>query len=144
MVPEFCVFLTNEQNDLTGAYYRMLTGNDAVERISVTGYGVSEEAIQFTDRPASDRLIHSLDLAEAFARIEINNFRHGRFFACDNLIFQEVATVQHMSTMIIRGQFNARTPMRILWELHQVLPGANFYVIPDSGHAFDESGITVV
>lgn len=57
-------------------------------------------------------------------------------------MFQEVTIVPHISTMIIQGQFNARTPMSTLWELHQVLPGANFYVIPDSDHAFDESGIT--
>lgn len=59
MVPEFCVFLTDEQDDLTDAYYRMLTGNDAVERIGVSGCGVSGEAVQFIDRPARDRLILS-------------------------------------------------------------------------------------
>ena len=38
------------------------------------------------------------------------------------------------------GPLRRRTPARTAWDLHRAWPEAEFHLVPDSGHAFDEPG----
>ena len=43
--------------------------------------------------------------------------------------------------MIIQGRYDVCTPMATAWDLHKAMPWAEFTIVPDAGHAFDEPGI---
>ncbi len=43
--------------------------------------------------------------------------------------------------VIIQGRYDACTPAKSAWDLHRAWPQAEFHMIPDAGHAFDEPGI---
>ncbi len=134
----------DERGDLIGAYYRRLTGGDAAERIRCARAWSQWEGgtINLLPRPQQIDLFGKPDFAEAFARIETHYFHHGGFFDYDNWILQSVNAIQHIPTTIIQGRYDVCTPMKTAWELHQSMPQADFFIIPDSGHAFDEPGIT--
>ena len=34
------------------------------------------------------------------------------------------------------------TPMQTAWDLHRAFPEADFHIVDEAGHAFDEPGIT--
>ena len=41
---------------------------------------------------------------------------------------------------IVQGRYDTCTPMRTAWDLHRAWPEADFHIVPDAGHAFDEPG----
>ena len=49
--------------------------------------------------------------------------------------------IRQIPGVIIQGRYDACTPMITAWELHKAWPEADFQIIPDAGHAFDEPGI---
>ena len=42
---------------------------------------------------------------------------------------------------IVQGRYDIATPMRSAWDLHRAWPEAEFHLIPDAGHAYNEPGI---
>jgi proline iminopeptidase len=43
--------------------------------------------------------------------------------------------------VIIQGRYDVCTPARTAWDLHKAWPQAEFHLVDDAGHAFDEPGI---
>ena len=43
--------------------------------------------------------------------------------------------------VIVQGRYDACTPARTAWDLHRAWPQADFHIVPDAGHAFNEPGI---
>ena len=43
--------------------------------------------------------------------------------------------------VIVQGRYDACTPARTAWDLHRAWPQAEFHLVPDAGHAFNEPGI---
>jgi len=43
--------------------------------------------------------------------------------------------------VIVQGRYDMCTPATTAWDLHRALPEADFFMIDDAGHAFDEPGI---
>jgi proline iminopeptidase len=43
--------------------------------------------------------------------------------------------------VIVQGRYDACTPPQTAWDLHRAWPEAEFFMIPDAGHAASEPGI---
>jgi hypothetical protein len=43
--------------------------------------------------------------------------------------------------VIVQGRYDMCTPVFTAWDLHRAWPEADFTIVPDAGHAFDEPGI---
>ena len=43
--------------------------------------------------------------------------------------------------MIVQGRYDLCTPAVTAYELHLALPSAEFVLVDDAGHAYDEPGI---
>ena len=43
--------------------------------------------------------------------------------------------------MIVQGRYDVCTPAKTAWDLHRVWPEAEFHIVDDAGHAFNEPGI---
>jgi proline iminopeptidase len=133
----------SERGDMITAYYRQLTSDDAdVQKRAARAWSIWEgSTINLLQRPEQIAHFGSDDFAVAFARIECHYFVNKGFFESDGWLIDNVDKIRHLPVTIIQGRYDVCAPMATAWDLHQALPEANFYVVPDAGHAFDEPGI---
>ena len=78
--------------------------------------------------------------ALAFARIECHYFVHDGWFEPGQLI-RDAGRLAGIPTVIIQGRYDLCTPPVTAYQLHQALPSADYVVVDDAGHAYDEPGI---
>ena len=78
--------------------------------------------------------------ALAFARIENHYFLHDGWFEPSQLL-RDAGRLAAIPTVIVQGRYDLCTPATTAWELHQALPSAEFVLVDDAGHSFDEPGI---
>ncbi|MCC6270125.1 MAG: prolyl aminopeptidase [Microbacteriaceae bacterium] len=78
--------------------------------------------------------------AVAFARIENHYFKNLGWFE-DRQLLRDAHVLRDIPTVIVQGRYDVCTPPVTAWELSQELPDAEFIIVPDAGHAFDEPGI---
>ncbi len=80
------------------------------------------------------------EYATAFARIENHYFRHGGWWEEGQLI-RDATRLAGIPAVIVQGRYDMCTPPMTAWDLHLAWPEAEFRMIADAGHAFDEPGI---
>jgi len=100
------------------------------------------EAATITLLPRKD-LVESfteLEFALAFARIENHYMWHAGFLDEGQLV-REAGRLAGIPGVIVQGRYDVCTPLRTAWDLHLAWPEAEFVVVDDAGHAFDEPGI---
>lgn len=95
-----------------------------------------------TVSPRPDLIEHAREPLDStvFARIENHFFTHDGWFTPGQLI-ADAPRLAGIPTVIVQGRWDICTPATTAWELHQALPEAEFRLIEDAGHAFDEPGI---
>ena len=134
----------NERGDLMQAYYRRLTGDDYEAQLQAArAWSMWEgSTINLLQRPGQIQHFGSERFAIAFARIECHYFVNKGWFQSDNWLIDHTDIINHIPTVIIQGRYDVCTPMATAWELHKAMPDAEFHVIADAGHSFDEPGIS--
>lgn len=132
-----------ERDDVIAAYYQRLTSDDREQQlIAAKAWSTWEgSTINLLQRPEQIAHFGSDQFAIAFARIETHYFVNKGFFESDSWLIDNVDRIRQIPTTIIQGRYDVCTPMMTAWELHKALPEADFHIIPDGGHAFDEPGI---
>ncbi|ALM85811.1 prolyl aminopeptidase [Bordetella sp. N] len=131
-----------ERDDLVAAYHRRLTGPDEAERLRAAKAWSKWEDSTITMMPSPvHQQSHAGDLAAlAFARIENHYFTHAGFMEEGQLI-RDAHRLKDIPGTIVQGRYDVCTPARTAWDLHRAWPQADFHIVPDAGHAFDEPGI---
>lgn len=132
-----------ERGDIIEAYYRRLTGEDAVVRAEAAlawsrweGHCVTlvpEE--RNTDQAGTTRF------ALAFARIECHYFRHRGFLAPEDDILANCHRIRQIPTVIVQGRYDAICPPVSAFDLAAALPQADLRIVPVAGHSAFEPGI---
>ena len=127
---------------LINAYSRLLADPDPAVHGPAAVAWATWEASGITLRPHPEVVARFADptYALAFARIENHYFVNKGWFDEGQLI-RDAATVAHIPTVIVQGRYDMCTPATTAWDLHKALPEAEFLMIDDAGHAFDEPGI---
>lgn len=130
-----------ERDDMIGAYHRRLTGNDATEQLRAAKAWSQWEDSTITLMPSiRHQQSHADDLAAlAFARIENHYFVNGGFME-EGQLLRDAYKLHAIPGTIIQGRYDVCTPARTAWDLHKAWPQAQFHLVPDAGHAFDEPG----
>ena len=133
-----------ERDDLIGAYYRRLTGDDAaVRQAAAIAWSVWEgRTCTLLTKADIEAKMANPRFAAAFARIECHYFTHGGFFESDGWLLAHVDRIRQIPGVIIQGRYDMVCPMVTAWELHQAWPEAEFHLIDDAGHNMGEPGIT--
>ncbi len=133
----------SEQHDLVDAYYRRLTGDDKKAQLQAAkAWSMWEgSTINLIQRPEQIAHFGSEKFAIAFARIECHYFINKGFLETDNWLIDNAPVLKDIPTVIIQGRYDVCTPVVTAWDLHNALPDAEFIIIPDAGHAFNEPGI---
>ena len=133
-----------ERGDLVSAYYKRLTGNDAIEQMVCAKAWSQWEASALALRP-NPALVASFGgdaFALAFGRIECHYFFNKGFFESDGQLLAGTQVIRNIPGVIIQGRYDVVTPMETAWALHRAWPEAEFEIIADAGHTTTEPGIT--
>lgn len=131
-----------ERGDLMAAYHRRLTGAAHDERMAAARAWSLWEGetitllpnLEFTAQHGEDRF------ALAFARIENHYFVNAGFLDEGQLI-RDASRLRDIPGTIVQGRYDVATPMKSAWDLHRAWPEAEFRLVADAGHAFNEPGI---
>lgn len=131
-----------ERGDMVTAYHKRLTGSDAVEQLRAAKAWSKWEDSTITMLPSPrHQQSHEGDRAAlAFARIENHYFMNEGFMQEGQLI-RDAHKMRDIPGVIVQGRYDVCTPARTAWDLHRAWPQADFHIVPDAGHAFDEPGI---
>ena len=131
-----------ERGDLVAAYRRRLTGEDpaaALEAAKAWSRWESETVTLLRD-PSLIETFTGDDFATAFARIENHYFVHDAWLE-EGQLLRDASRLAGIPGAIVQGRYDVCTPARTAWQLHQAWPEAEFHIVPDAGHAFNEPGI---
>jgi len=132
----------DERGHVIEAYGRLLNDPDPSvrERAGIAWSVWESSTITLLREPGT--IAHSADpaFAVAFARIENHFFRNGGWFEPNQLI-REASRLKDVPGVIVQGRYDMCTPAFTAWDLHKSWPEAEFQMIPDAGHAFDQPGI---
>jgi proline iminopeptidase len=132
----------DERGHLIEAYGRLLHDPDQAvrERAGIAWSTWESSTITLLQQPDTIAKFSQPAYAVAFARIENHYFRNKGWFSPDQLI-QESTKLKDIPGVIVQGRYDMCTPAFTAWDLHTAWPEAEFRMIPDAGHAFDEPGI---
>jgi proline iminopeptidase len=132
----------NQRDDLIGAYHRILTGSDHKAQLAAAHAWTQWESHTITLLPNAAHLqAHAADdSALAFARIE-NHYFVNKGFMDEGQLLRDAHLLHAIPGVIVQGRYDACTPARTAWALHKAWPQAEFHLVDDAGHAFDEPGI---
>ena len=134
----------SERGDMIGAYYRLLTSDDAAVRAETARAWSLWEATALKLIP-DQKLIDEFtepETAIAIARIECHYFMNNCFFEMDNFLIENVDRIRHIPSVIVHGRYDIICALRNAWDLHRAWPEAKLEIIPDAGHSVLEPGIT--
>lgn len=131
-----------ERGDLVGAYRKRLTGDDRkVQLEAARAWSIWEgSTIKLLPSRQNSTSYGQDQFALAFARIENHYFVHGGWMEPGQLI-RDARKLKDIPGIIIQGRYDVCTPAVTAWELHRAWPEADFTIVDDAGHAFDEPGI---
>ena len=124
------------------AYARLLADPDPLVHGPAAVAWSTWEASTITLIPRADLIAEFAEpaYALAFARIENHYFLHDGWFEPGQLI-RDAGRLADIPTVIVQGRYDLCTPAVTAFELHAALPAADFVLVDDAGHAYDEPGI---
>jgi proline iminopeptidase len=131
-----------EHGDLISAYHKRLTGDDPAVQLRAAHAWSQWESNTITLLPSQNHLdAKSSDKAAlAFARIENHYFMNQGFLEPDQLL-KNAHRLHGIPGVIVQGRYDVCTPAHTAWQLHRAWPQAEFHMVADAGHAYDEPGI---
>lgn len=131
-----------ERGDLVGAYRKRLVGSDPKAQLEAArAWSVWEgSTIKLLPNKQNSSNYGQDQFALAFARIENHYFTHGGWMD-DGQLIRDAGKLKNIPGIIIQGRYDVCTPAITAWELHRAWPEAQFVIVDDAGHAFDEPGI---
>ncbi|MBC8211633.1 MAG: prolyl aminopeptidase [Gammaproteobacteria bacterium] len=132
-----------EQSNLVRAYYKRLTGDNEIERMSAAKAWSIWEGSTATLTPNSAVIDYFSDphLALSIARIESHYFSHNSFFE-PNQLLANAHKLKGIPGYIVHGRYDVICPLDQAYALHQAWPGSELRIIADAGHAVSEQGTT--
>ncbi|MET4780342.1 prolyl aminopeptidase [Glaciihabitans sp. UYNi722] len=132
----------DERSNLIAAYHRLLNDPDAaIHGPAAVAWSTWEAStITLLRRPEVVAKFAEPHHALAFARIENHYFVNKGWFEEGQLI-RDAGILADIPGVIIQGRYDVCTPPVTAWDLHRAWPEAEFVMVPDAGHAFDEPGI---
>lgn len=133
-----------ERDDLIGAYYRRLTGDDeSVKLEAARAWSIWEgSALKLLPDQKMIDDFSEPEKAIALARIECHYFINNCFFDSDNYLLEHIDRIRHIPGVIVHGRYDIICPFMSAWDLHKAWPEAELKIIPDAGHSVFETGIT--
>ena len=132
----------DERGSFIRAYHRLLNDPDPAVHLPAAVAWATWEASAITLLPQPSTVADFADphFALAFARIE-NHYFVNKGWMDDGQLIANAGLLRDIPAVIVQGRYDICTPPVTAWDLHRAWPEAEFVMVPDAGHAFDEPGI---
>ncbi len=132
----------DERDDLVAAYQRRLTGGDLQVQLAAAKAWSGWEGATTKLIPDPAHIDHMMGdrFAIAIARIE-NHYMVNRGWLEEGQLIRDAGKLRDVPGVIVHGRYDCCTPLDTAWALHRAWPEADFHIVPDAGHAFDQPGI---
>ncbi|TVY84974.1 Proline iminopeptidase [Lachnellula suecica] len=137
----------SERDDLMGAYYKRLTGDNEEEKLKCASAWSKWELSTLRIVPDKTDVAKVSDAkwALAFARIECHYFVNNGWMG-DGQLIEEAHKIAHLPIVIVQGRYDVVCPTKTSWDLYQALggesnKGVEYRIIDDAGHSEKERGI---
>lgn len=133
----------DERGDLVGAYFRRLTGEDEIARMSAAkAWSLWEgRCSTLMNDKEKYRRFSNPHVALSLARIEAHYFINNSFLSL-NQILRDAYRLADIPGIIVHGRYDVVCPIENAFQLQKAWPRSQLRVIPDCGHSAAESGIT--
>ncbi len=130
-----------EHGDLLNAYYRRLTSDNEIARMSAAKALSVWEGRCSTLDPKPNVVDHYSDphIALAMARLEAHYFVNEGFIS-SNQILEQAYRISEIPTVIVHGRYDMVCPLQQAYALYQALPQAELHIVRDAGHSLMEPG----
>lgn len=130
-------------DDLVGAYYKILTGNDETARKEAAQAWTRWEAATMTLLPDPETVQKMLadHSATAIARIECHYTINRFFVESDHYLLENVDAIQQIPCRIVQGRYDIICPVTSAWDLHKRLPQSDLRIVADGAHSPMEPGM---
>lgn len=130
------------RDDLLAGYHLMINDPDPEIRAhAATAWSNWEgAAVSLLPNPALTAQYADPDFAVPFAKIALHYFVNRGWLDPDQLL-RDAGKLAGIPGRIIQGRYDAVTPVRTAWELHQAWPDSTLLVLPQAGHAVTDPGM---
>ncbi|SHO62358.1 prolyl aminopeptidase Serine peptidase. MEROPS family S33 [Pseudoxanthobacter soli DSM 19599] len=131
-----------ERGDMMAAYRRRLVGDDPAVRLAAAkAWSLWEgSTITLLPKPSTTGQFEEDEFALAFARIENHYFVHAGFMD-EGQLLRDAHKLKGIPGVIVQGRYDMACPTKTAHDLHRAWPEADYHLIDDAGHAYDEPGI---
>ena len=138
-----------ERDDVLAAYSKRIFSEDTNVNIpAAIAWNAFETSImklipiKNTAEPMLDQTqqeeMHRIEVARA--RVQIHYIQHLCFIDGEQVL-KNCAALAHIPTTIVQGRYDMVCPPNTAWQLNQVMPHAEFIMVPDAGHSAMEPGV---
>lgn len=131
-----------ERDDLIAAYHRRLFSGNLHEEMRFSRFWANWENALASVQTAGPVAEGPADYARTFSRLENHYFFNNAFLDGDDWIWRHRDRIRHIPTAIIQGRFDMICPPVSAWRLAQGWDLCDLRLIPLSGHALSEPGIS--
>lgn len=90
--------------------------------------------------PKSDSSAPDGEIELARARVQIHYIQHLCFVDGEQMLIDAGEKLRKIPTTIVQGRYDMVCPPQTAWALRQVMPHADFVMVPDAGHSAMEQG----
>lgn len=90
--------------------------------------------------PKSDSSAPNGEIELARARVQIHYIQHLCFVDGEQMLIDAGEKLRKIPTTIVQGRYDMVCPPQTAWALSQVMPHADFVMVPDAGHSAMEQG----
>lgn len=132
----------HERSNMVSAYYRYLTGDNELAKMSCAKAWSVWEARCSTLKPSPDVIddFASPHKALALSRIEAHYFYHDAFIE-ENQILKQVKKLEGIPGIIVHGRYDMVCPVENSVSLHHLWHDSELHIIREAGHSSREPGI---
>lgn len=130
------------RGDLINAYYKLLTGDNELAKMSAAKHWAVWEGRCATLRPNMDIVNYFNDphTALSVARIEAHYFVNKGYLSPNQLI-NDANKLEGIPGIIIHGRYDAICPLDNAFALNKAWPDSELHIIRDAGHSSHEPSI---
>lgn len=137
----------SEQANPLEAYEKLIFSDD--KKISIPAainWNAYESSImtllpKVDSKPSTTQENANGEVELARARVQIHYIKHHCFIGERDILTEVRLKLGHIPTTIIQGRYDMVCPPQTAWELSQVMPHADFIMVPDAGHSAMETGV---
>jgi proline iminopeptidase len=131
-----------DRGDLLTAYHRLIDDPDPRVRADAALAWSNWEgaAVSLLPNPQMTAVYADPAFAVPFARIALHYFVNGGWLEPDQLI-RDAGKLAGIPGRIVQGRYDAVTPARTAYDLHQAWPDSELRLLPQAGHAVTDLGM---